>query len=526
MMQPELAPAEAGARITLNPLSFGNNIDESLINPTEPGKSEAQLTEQVAGILHGVKMDGGRTVRWFVTSVWPQYLCARDPENQATGELDPAWFTISRILLQQAEKEGIAVVIVLADTTNGTFAGLSSNEGKRTSVIARWHQHHAALPTAAGGRMSTVECDRGFQNGYYGRMRPAEIFEDPQVQPLLAARFLKMAEFLKTFPALAALELFNEPDFAESQKPQFARTIAQIRHLLYSEDPSLRSIPIYSGVSAWNDKIVRSLAAAGELADEPYVNVHSYLKAGASAPVNEKWVGDLIAYLRRIVPDKPLIIAEAGASDSIHDLRVHSNVLHALLSAKKAGQVGMWMFGTFADDSGPQPDFKWEFTSSALSGGSFRDILAATDREHGYRYGKAVVFTSTSHAAHQEAVAISQIPADDANQLWRLRWQISIATERFIGISRAGILLRVSPEYKGVVSEPGSAIVIAAAEDGQWAQISQAAGDWQIKIFQCRDKAGTASIATPPYVPNYAMKLGNKSFKSCPQSSLLESALL
>ncbi|MBV8743637.1 MAG: hypothetical protein JO134_01195 [Xanthobacteraceae bacterium] len=69
--------AEATIRSTVNPTGFGYNIDDALINPTEPGKSETELTEQVAGILHAVRMDGGRTVRWFATSVWPQYQCAR-----------------------------------------------------------------------------------------------------------------------------------------------------------------------------------------------------------------------------------------------------------------------------------------------------------------------------------------------------------------------------------------------------------------------------------------------------------------
>jgi hypothetical protein len=94
----------ARADPALHTLSYGVNINESLINPLESGKSAEDLTRQIAGILHTVRMDGGRTVRWFVTQAWPQYRCSRDPEDQATGELDPAWYLISKTLLQQAQR--------------------------------------------------------------------------------------------------------------------------------------------------------------------------------------------------------------------------------------------------------------------------------------------------------------------------------------------------------------------------------------------------------------------------------------
>jgi hypothetical protein len=289
----------------------------------------------------------------------------------------------------------------------------------------------------------------------------------------------------------------------------------------------LRSIPIYSGVSAWNEKIAHSLEAAGDLADEPYINVHDYPNSAVGPQTVDKKVGDLIAYLRRIVPGKSVIIAEAGASDPIHDLHVHSDFFHALLSAKRAGQVGMWMWGTYTDDSVAQPDFKWEFTSSALSGGIFRDILVAADREAPYLHGRTVIFTSTSpRSEHSKQVTISQVAADDPNRLWRLRWQIVIGPDRFISVSRAGVLLRLSPDYKGVFADPGPGIAIFAADQGKWAEIARADNDWQIKIYRCQEKATPSTVATPPYVPNYASKLGDKSFGPCHRSTLVDSAPL
>ena len=70
-----------------------------------------------------------------------------------------------------------------------------------------------------------------------------------------------------------------------------------------------------------NEKIAQGLTSAGELNDEPYVNVHDYPNSAVGLQTVTRKVGELIAYVRRIVPGKPVIIAEAGAGDPIHDLR-------------------------------------------------------------------------------------------------------------------------------------------------------------------------------------------------------------
>ncbi|MFC3653735.1 hypothetical protein ACFONN_19425 [Dyella humi] len=522
-------PRQSHATGNLDPLGYGENIDEALINPTEPGKTEEDLTEQVAGILHSVKMDGGRTVRWFVSDVWPQYRCARDPEDQSNGELDPAWFTISRILLQQAQKEGISVVIVMADTANGTFAGLPSSEDKRSATVSGWKQYRQTHLVLSGAAASPAPCEQSFQNGYFGSVQPEAIFEDATRSAHLTNRFFRMAEYLKSFPALGALEMFNEPNFVETQKPEFGRTIARIRGALYARDPSLRKIPIYSGVAYWNEKVAHSLDAAGDLAEEPYINVHEYTKASVDPQVVTTGVVNLIAYLRRIVPGKKVIIAEAGSDASIHDLQVHANLFYAFLAARAMGHAGMWMWGTYANDTIPQPDFRWEFNSTALSGGAFRKLLVAADHEDEYRQGKPVTFTAAAQRKeHKELVTISQIPSEDANPQWRLRWQVNVGAERFISVSRAGILMRVASTYKDVFAEPGSVVAIdVAGNKRQWAEISPTGSDWQIKIYQCDGATSSQSaIPTPPYVIDYAGQLGNKTFKTCRQSLLSDSGML
>ncbi|WP_426265198.1 hypothetical protein [Sphingomonas sp. PWP1-2] len=501
---------------------FGYNIDDSLINPTEPGRSEGELTEQISGILHTVKIDGGRTVRWFVTGAWPQYACARDPENQTNGDLDPAWFTISRILLQQAQKLGISVVVVMADTADGTFASLPRGERERAAVIAGWQRHRSTqTPTVA-----VATCKKSFQSGYYGRITSKAIFEDPETQSRFATRFLKMARFLRRYPALAGLEMFNEPEFAETERPEFGRAIVRIRSLLYRYDPSLRAIPISSGVAAWNTAIVEGLAAAGALAQEPYINIHYYPNAAEGALVVREKTDALIAYLRRIIPGRPIIISEAGAGDSVYTMQGHAAFVDAILSAKRAGKVGLWMWGTYANDLVARPDFKWEFASSALSGGSLRSVLAAVSVEDGYRYGRTVEFAMASTPSNlSQLVAIRQIDARDQNPLWRLRWQIIVGGDRFIGISRAGILLRVAPAFVGVLSEPAPSVAIST-DQAKWAEVSREGSGWRVNVFQCLAGSRKLASITAPYVRNYAKRLGLRALDACYQSTRVASGML
>ncbi|NYF51101.1 hypothetical protein [Tunturiibacter gelidoferens] len=417
----------------------------------------------------------------------------------------------------------------MADTANDTFAGLPADEKKREATISQWYSYEKTQQGRDRYPASGTPCDRSFQNGYLGRLYANEIFEDTALVPHFTNRFLKMAQYLKSFPALGALEMFNEPNFVETHKPGFARTIAQIRKSLYERDPSLRAIPLYSGVAAWDEAIAKNLEAVGDLALEPYINVHSYAKAEADPQVVQQGIEKTVAYLRRVAPNKQVVIAEAGVSDAIYDLNRHEEFFNAFLNGKVAAHAGIWMWGTFADDAIPQPNFKWEYNSTALSGGAYRNLLIATQVEDTYRRGKPAEFTgAVLHKAHTEPVTINQIGEQDANPLWRLRWQITVGPEHFVSISRAGILTRVAAAMRGVLSDPGSIVAIdAAANKSAWAEIVAHGNGWEMNIYQCATAGSNAPTApTPPYVIEYAGRLGRADFKTCSQSSLVDRGLL
>jgi hypothetical protein len=117
------AQASEKADPPFEPASFGVNINQSLINPfDDPATGAMRLRRELATIFYEVRRIGGRTVRWFNDDVWTQYECGKDPENQATGEIDQAWYEITRALLEEAQRWHVKVVISLMDMAGSTFS--------------------------------------------------------------------------------------------------------------------------------------------------------------------------------------------------------------------------------------------------------------------------------------------------------------------------------------------------------------------------------------------------------------------
>jgi hypothetical protein len=291
----------------------------------------------------------------------------------------------------------------------------------------------------------------------------------------------------------------------------------------------LRKIPIYSGVAWWDEKIAQGLLASGDLVSEPYATVHYYRKAGVDVgDVMAEVVKD-IADVRQLAPGKQVIVAEAGSEAPIFDLHEHARFLNALIAGGEAGHAGMWFWGTYADDTTSKPDFRWEFNSTALSGGSFRNNLIATEREALYKSETSVQFTDENlRHDHAEPVIITQLSRDYGNILWRLRWAIRVGSEQFISVSRAGILLADASHPEARRAAPASVVAInSAKEKREWAAILKEGNDWRIGIYEC--EAGNSAIVhapTPPYLISYAQSLGRSDFSTCKQSALISTGRL
>jgi hypothetical protein len=62
----------------------------------------------------------------------------------------------------------------------------------------------------------------------------------------------------------------------------------------------------------------------------------------------------------------------------------------------------------------------------------------------------------------------------------------------------------------------------ADAGKREWTEIAAEAGRWSMKIYQCEATGSNASATpTPPFVIEYAGKLGRTDFKNCERSSVV-----
>jgi hypothetical protein len=521
------AAAGAASATGLNPISFGANITDSMINPLDSGQSEQGLRAEASRIMHDIHMMGGRTARWFVSNVWPQYRCSRDPEDQASGDIDPAWYIISRALLESAKAEDIKLVVVLADTADGSFSGMSSNEDKRNQQILLWTEHRASgLGHDGYGVSNSAPCDQSFQNGYYGTVAPQKLFEDINIVEHFISRFAKMGHFLVQFPALGGLELFNEPAFAETHRTTFARSIAKIRREIRQLVPALASVPIYSGIAWWDQAIVQATNEAGDLDEEPYVSLHFYGNfSGATSSLN-----GAVQFVRKLFPEKALVIAEAGSAVPVRDRTTHLRMIKSLMTEMQSAHVGLWPWGTWFNVSSSSADEKWDFNVRGPGGGAFREYLIDVIREQIYAVPVPVqVVSSDGGQIFEEALSIQQIPATAANINTRLRWRIQLGQEKFLSVSRDGVLRRVAAPFSGLMNPPGATIAIDETITARrWAEVMQTASNWTLSVYSCDAPAGATaaqSIPTPLYVLDYA-KDTRSDFGSCGQSWVLKRAIL
>jgi len=502
--------------------SNGLNITDSLLNPLEAGRTELDVRIQIAGILHGARNDGAKVVRWIVDTTWPQYQCSRDPEDQSTGQMDPAWYTISRLLMEGASREGLKVVVVLADVTGDTFVGLPHDAPGRESLVAAWTDHRAAQNGSDRYNHVVHPCSVVFQNGYHGKVTAHEIFGDPAIVMALAKRFYAMAEFLKQFPSLGAIELFNEPNYEETETTTFGSAVHDIRSYLYSSDPTLREIPMSSGVAAWNETIVDELDNTGDFVFEPYVGYHYYRSNNLSSKAVADEIAELSSYIRRVAKGKPLVFSEVGAQVAISTPRQHEDFFKTLLASGSAAHAGLWFWGSFFDDDAPAPNFRWTFNSISLIGQSYRQQVIDTNREHSYSRPKKVNFFRMRGARHDQtsdAVSITAIADTEANPVLQQRWVLSIGASRYVIVSRAGVLLTAPSTSYAASYYTNSSIGIEADQAAKrWLEVQHNPPGWSVSVFECA-MSSVGERVTPLYVLSYAQRFGRRDFQSCLQSN-------
>jgi hypothetical protein len=498
---------------------FGLNIDESLVNPLDAKHSATELKLQISRIIYEARRIGAKQLRWQVNTVWPQYECSRDPENQATGELDAAFYQVTQQLLEEAQKQGVKVIVVMADLSADTIDHIPTASAARGEMVAGWAHYRAesAGKDAYDGDHAQ-RCVNGFQNGYYNATNPAEVFSNPAVVDHFAARFAKMAAFLTKFPALNALEVFNEPPTKVMEQPTFGSAVMQIRNAIRKVAPST---PVYSGVPWWDRKMIDELNASGDLADEPFVEVHSYLDFSNSDTSAQQALDGAVSFLKKLAPGKSFVFAEAGSKTALPEVAQHAAMVKTLIDIALSRRVGLWAWGSFIRGDKVAQDYKWDFNPRSLAGVSFRPYFANAAKEANYAR-EQTVSVRTGDVNRNAKLRIAEIAGSDPDPTKRSRWRLVLDNESFIGFDRLG-LFAVKPadsgDFFGV--PPGAVLIDEAPDSRRWAQVEFSDAGWRLQIYSCGD-----GPPTPPYLIALATLATRKDFASCLNSAMVASAAL
>ncbi len=505
--------------------TFGANITEALLNPLDPGADETVLRRQVARILYDVRVTGGKTIRWMVSDIWPQWRCGADPEDQVTGSIDPAWFAVVRTLLEEAQKQHIKVVLVFMYLNEGHFSTFKGDAEQDRSLVAKWREYRRQTAGADGYRGAKAhECSDA--PGYYGRVAERDLFTDPALRDAFEKRFAAMADFAVRFPALGAIELFNEPQTELTATPDFWSLVKQCRDAIRRSGPAGAAVPIISGVSAWDASNLRQAKAAGELDREAFIAVHAYedFSGGDGAALTR--LKGLVGWLRQSIPGKDIAVAEIGSKNSVSTAAVHQRMVDAVLGLHRDAKVGVWVWGGWF----PQPeerDYKWDFNHRSPTGEAFRPYFFVS-REGEYKTPQRRNATDErSHTTSAVTVAITQLGPDEPDPYQRSKWALMLNGVRFVGFSRAGVFRRSEPEADAAAPPLPVPMYFLGEDRGtpRWAEIVASKGVWALRVYDCVGGTGsspeTGSIDTPDILIGLASDEKRDDVRACLMSRLI-----
>jgi hypothetical protein len=501
---------------------FGMNITEALANPLEAAKTTEDLRTQVAKIFYDLRMMGGRSARWISKDVWPQWRCGLDPEDQLTGEVDPAWFIVTRVLLEEAKRNDIKIIIVLSDLAHSSQGALTANKTSFPRQFEQWADHRRLQIGLDGYQGSIRACPDG--EGYYGAVGQDTLFSQPAFRTRLAHRFAAMARHLVQFPALGAIEMFNEPDFRITSTPGFWLTVRQLRLALRQADSRVAEIPVLSGTAWWDRDVLSAASREGDLAREPFIATHWYGDFGSASGPSPS-IGDYLSKIRNLVPEKDILVAEAGSSTSIYNADQHKIMVDQLLKSYLSSRFGLMVWGDWFEQP-VQHDFKLDFNHRSEGGDAFRDYFFS-DREPGYAKAMAVTVRKRGMSAPTSTqITIEKISASVSNAWLRSKWAIDIDGRRFVGFSRAGVFARpYEPADSRLSPPPNTFFTSTLGNNSQWASVSFSPKNWILNVYECENDTmahpALGVTLTPLELLGLASDEKRKQFENCNYSTVV-----
>jgi hypothetical protein len=491
---------------------YGMNASESLLNPAEPDVNQQVLNVQAARLIYDLRAGGGEVLRWMSTDVWPQWRCSSDPEN-ADGQIDPNWFDAVSTLLKAADEQGVKVVVSLADLTNASFAAWGTG-AVAEAKLEQWAQYR--LRSAGKDRypLDQHDCDARVP---YVFAPEAAIFTDPQLRARFLRRITTMAKFLAGFPALGAIELFNEPEFGMTHSPGYWSAVREMLRAVKAADPALAKVPVYSGTAAWDWGIVAEAAKSGALELEPFLSVHTYDDYTEPEAKLDAALNGLIDYLHQLAPGKPIIIAEAGSKVPLYRLEDNAKMIRVLLRLSRTRHIGLWVWGDWFPAE-HDVDYKWDFNPRSAAGPSLAPYFFDAGMINKYTQPRQIAEIAEDGKAADLTLSVER--TDDPDPFTNGLWSIRLNSRRFLGFSRAGAFPRRADPPEAFAAPPPTYFTSEAATPREWAAISQTLLGWRLDEYKCAPTSADA-IPTPEALLGLAENTRRRDFADCQHSILV-----
>ncbi len=459
--------------------NLGININSALVDPSSKENALSILRREIAYVFYDLKSLGGVSARWLPDDIWPRWKCTKDAEI-APGVLDPDWYVVVSALLDAAHADGVTVTIVLSDMATGVLFGSAPPLEGGTET-------RGPSPSIPNENYQTAQarCANGLAP-YYPHSEAA-LFASPTLQAEIQQRFVTMARFLARFPALAGIELFNEPDFSLTHTPAYWRTVDALLRAVKNADPALANVPVYSGTAWWDKKIVAEAKAAGALDLEPFLTVHAYDDYTRSENEVETALDGLVDYLHGLAPDKQIIIAEAGSKVPLTRLEDNAKMIRQLLRLYLTRHVGVWFWGDwFQGDH--DVDYKWDFSPRSAAGPSLAPYFFDAAMMDKYAQPRRVAEAPGGGELHDVMLSVEK--TDDPNPFQNGVWSLRLDSQLFLGFSRAGAFPRRADPPEAFAAPPPTYFTSEGAAPREWAAISQTPLGWRLDQYQCAARVG------------------------------------
>lgn len=541
--------------------TVGVNLSQTLWNPVDFGEDATR--RQISAAIHEAQLMGARTVRWISDMVWPFYKCSPDPENQLDGSIDPAFSTLSRILLDEAQKANVKVVITLFDPilAYGPSYGPKSPTVYSNSGDWIWGRDFGWIQ-GPGGYVDGGYPIKDFSSyggtscqnqgnapitpyTYYGstsfgpQTSQNALIYNASALKKLSTRFWNQVVILNQlnsqYQSLGAITLFNEPYPTGTDTSNFSVYVTSVMTTLMQYFPS---IPFDTGIAWWEPQTLTAQVDSGAiyLGLNNYVGQHRYyplpINYGSTTSqyisASSGILSDLFSFKNYIDPwlgngaSMPFVYEEYGGAglpnSSSADLWNLINAGYAFHESYSFNNgIWFWTRDDWQDASGGSHE---EIVSPKGNyGDAFRDRFANIGKETSYYSTQTVqtwVYSNSSWTQQSRQIQVGREASDSAGHLGIFGVSLALKSTTdshwFRGDVRDGVFRRSEPNVKDTSARPTNEQRMSvpnvfvkshsfyAAENPGWLAIVQTnANQYQFNYWECASTNQTGAVATPAY---------------------------